>query len=154
MARPLKIDKYYRYKEVPERGGKISFGWEAVADIVLSQKLVLSYPSKSSKVTDLDIGWSHREGVSATSFDDYVLFFKALTGNSPSDFDGRWSDVEDQLEGERRLYNKSYREDEGKFLLNLSKLLSGKTERFSQYSRVFKAVDGAEYFGMIKSDKG
>ena len=137
-----RVKNIYRYKEAEnDHGQKILGGWESISNIDLDQKLVLSYPSKSLKVLEEYASSALIEGVSVSSASDYISFFSALTGEAPDDFHGKWAGRVDALELEHSLsLGERYTDGQGEFFVNLSALLSGVKERFSQFGRVYKAV--------------
>lgn len=137
MAR--KIDKYYKYHEVKQEDGTIAFGWIAVDSIDKSQNYVLSYPSKSKKVSEKDAAWSKEEGCSATTVADYSTYIERLVGQSPVDFLSEWSD---NIEAYPLV--RGWREETPSFLVNLCNLVTGNINSFTQFGRIYKRVNVEE----------
>lgn len=137
MAR--KIDKYYKYHEVKQEDGTIAFGWIAVDYIDKSQNYVLSYPSKSKKVSEKDAAWSKEEGCSATTVADYSTYIERLVGQSPVDFLSEWSD---NIEAYHLV--RGWREETPSFLVNLCNLVAGNISSFTQFGRIYKRVNVEE----------
>ena len=148
----MKISKFYSYKELPPEDGKILFGWNLLdsGDTLADKEVIVSYASKSKKVSPEDSSWSKEEGSSASSVEDYEKYFAALTGLSSADFISKWTDRLEDLERDRLLANKNYRKEEGAFLLSLAHILSGEKDKFSKFGRIFKRVNGSALF---KQDK-
>lgn len=148
----MKISKFYSYKELPPEDGKILFGWTLLdsGDSFIDKDVIISYPSKSKKISPEDSSWSKDEGSSASSVEDYEKYFFALTGLAPSTFMEKWDSKLDDLEVERKLLNKNYREEEGSFLFGIASILSGKKEKFSKFGRIFKRVNGNALFKEAK----
>jgi hypothetical protein len=135
-----KVDKLYAYRQdADSESAKIFFGWENTAVLNLSEKIVLSTVSKSKKLTEEEIEWSKKEGVTATSLEDYDRFFRASLDVSPADFLEKWDCRLGELELERKTSNPLYRDGEGKFLLALARFISTE-KRFSLFGRVYKVI--------------
>ena len=134
-----KIDKIYSYKEIRD-GTTIEFGWSESYYVDVSEPLVLSYPSKSKKVSDTDKAWSKTEGKTVASLSDYKSYFMSLTGSTPEDFISKWDRV-DLLEDYWKSKSPRYRDGEGKFLLDLANLISNGS-KFISFGRIYKKVDG------------
>ena len=148
----MKVDKFYLYKELPSKGGNIFFGWTTAESIEPFQEgdLIVSYASKSKKVSKEDVDWSKEEGSSASPLVDYEKYFFALTGLSPDSFLERWSSNPEALEESRKKNGSSYRDGEGVLLLNLAQLLTGKKDKFSKFGRIYKRIDGKTFFNSGK----
>ena len=135
------FDKFYSYGELePDSDGSIAFGWTSILSIPEGEDIVASYPSKSKRVTEDDVLWSTEEGRSAATLSDYRRYFSALTGSNPKDFLSTWEGKVESLESSQKSSFKGYRDNQGKFLLNLAKLLSGDKDRFSQFGRIYKMI--------------
>lgn len=132
-----KVDKYYKYVEVDQGKGVTAFGWVNAESIDESIDYILSYSSRSKKVSDEDSAWSQREGCSATSLVDYSAYVERLTGQSPQDFYTEWQDKIDSF----KISDKGWREGSAKFILNLCELILGKTNSFTQFGRIYKRVN-------------
>lgn len=132
-----KIDKYYKYLEVDQGKGVTAFGWVNVESIDEGLDYVLSYSSKSKKVSEEDSVWSEKEGCSATNLVDYSTYVERLTGQSPQDFYAEWQDKIDSFE----ISDKGWREGSAEFILNLCELILGKKNSFTQFGRIYKRVN-------------
>ena len=135
-----KIKNMYKYSEIKKVSGSTEFGWLEADDIDIGGKVVLSYPSKSKSFMSEDTEWSNSEGVSAISYNDYVLYFKSLTSLEPDEFVSRYSD--DQVARDAYLTNK-YNTITGKdidYIDSLARLLGG-GDRFIIYGRIFKIIE-------------
>lgn len=138
MAR--KIDKYYQYHEVKQEDGNIAFGWTVAESIDKTKDYVLSYPSRSKKISEKDLEWSSSEGCTATALSDYEIYIERLIEQEPQEFYLEWSDkIEDFIPP-----NKNWREGSAKFILNLCELVLGKRESFTFFGRIFKIVKADE----------
>jgi len=142
--------KFYSYKEIPQKDGKVIFGWIISENLSSDQDLIVSYSSKSKKVSEEDAAWSREEGVSASSVADYEKYLFALTGLSSEDFLEKWSENPGSLEENRRSLNPNYREGEGSLLLGVAALLNNKKEKFSKFGRIYKRVNGNVFFSKYK----
>lgn len=142
--------KFYSYKEIPQKDGKVVFGWTLSEELSLDQDLIVSYSSKSKKVSEEDAAWSRKEGMSASSVADYEKYLFALTGLSSEDFLEKWSDNLGSLEESRRGLNPNYREGEGSLLLSVAALLNNEKEKFSKFGRIYKRVNGNAFFSKYK----
>ena len=134
-----KVDKYYAYHEVAGDSGVIEFGWVISDSIDESQNYVLSYPSKSKKVSEKDAIWSREEGCSATTIADYSTYIERLVGQSPADFLSEWAD---NIEAYPLV--QGWREETPSFLINLCNLVVGNTNSFTQFGRIYKRVNVEE----------
>jgi len=135
-----KIKKIYTYLEKKKDKRTISFGWALSKSLDLNNPVVVSSVSKSKKVSDRDRAWSVKEGNSAATVLDYEKYFLSLTGEEPQAFIEKWESRTEELEELRKRLNKSYREEEGLFLLDLARLLdSGK--KFTKFGRIYKIID-------------
>jgi hypothetical protein len=132
-----KIDKYYKYLEVDQGKGVTAFGWVNAESIDEGLDYVLSYSSKSKKVSEEDSVWSEKEGCSATNLVDYSTYVERLTGQSPQDFYAEWQDKIDSFE----ISDKGWREGSAEFILNLCELILGKKNSFTQFGRIYKRVN-------------
>jgi len=131
-----KVDKYYQYHEEEQDDGSIAFGWILADSIDKSKDYVLSYPSRSKKISEKDLEWSNSEGCTATSLSDYEIYIERLIEQKPQDFLLKWSDKI----AEFSLPNENWREGSGEFILNLCELVLGKRESFTFFGRIFKRV--------------
>lgn len=135
-----KIDKYYQYHEEKQDDGNIAFGWILADSIDKTKDYVLSYPSRSKKISEKDLEWSNSEGCTATSLSDYEAYVKRLIEQEPQEFLLEWSDrISDFVPP-----NKNWREDSGRFVLNLCELVLGNRESFTFFGRIFKRVRADE----------
>lgn len=135
----LKVKTAFSYYEEKASDTEINFGWKTSDVESIEVPFVVSYGSKSKSISEEDLKWSKQAGVNAASLNDYLLYFKALTGDDPESFYKKWCNDLDALEDIRRSESVRYREGEGMFLISLSKLLySG--EKFTQYGRIFKLI--------------
>ncbi len=134
-----KIGKIYSYKEEQVSDSTVEFGWVKTDDLDISGPVVVSYPSKSKKVSEDDKEWSKKEGKNASSLECYIRYFSALTGLTPNAFLEEWEFDLEGLEEYRRDNNPSYRDEEGLFLINIAKLIS-ESKRFSQFGRIYKVI--------------
>jgi len=134
-----KVDKYYAYHEVAGDNGVIEFGWIISDSIDESQNYVLSYPSKSKRVSEKDAVWSREEGCSATTVADYSTYIEKLVGQSPADFLSEWVD---NIEAYPLV--QGWREETPSFLINLCNLVVGNTNSFTQFGRIYKRVNVEE----------
>lgn len=134
----ISVDKYYEYVEVDQGKGVAAFGWVNVESIDESIDYVLSYPSRSKKISDEDSAWSQREGCNAATLADYSIYVERLTGQSPQDFYAEWQDKIDSFE----ISDKGWREGSAKFILNLCELILKKKYSFTQFGRIYKRVNG------------
>ena len=135
----LKVKRAFSYYEERVSDTEINFGWKDSEVESVKAPFVVSYGSKSKSISDEDLSWSKQAGVNAASLDDYLLYFKALTGDDPDSFYKKWNNDLESLEEIRKSENTKYRDGEGSFLLSLSKLLSS-GEKFTQYGRIFKLI--------------
>jgi|TARA_R110001583_G_scaffold16234_35_gene66447 hypothetical protein len=133
-----KINKVYSYKEMRD-GSTIEFGWVESSGINIDEPIVLSYPSKSKKISDRDKEWSKDEGRTASTLSDYRKYFISITGSTPEDFISKWDDI-NLLEKHWKSKSPRYRDGEGKFLISLANLISNGS-KFIHYGRIYKRVD-------------
>jgi len=133
-----KIKKIYSYYEEKEKD-TIRFGWVPSKSLDLNNPVVVTSISKSKKVLDSDKEWSAKEGNNVASLGDYNKYFKALTGDVPTGFIGKWETKVVELEEHRRKGNENYRDNEGEFLLDMARLLSD-GKKFTKFGRVFKII--------------
>lgn len=131
-----KIDKYYQYHEVRQQDGTIAFGWISVDSIDKSKDYIISYPSKSKKVSEKDLDWSNSEGCTAITLSDCELYIQRLIGKEPKDFFSEWSDKIDEFVPPFR----TWREGSSNFILSLCELVLGNKENFTLFGRIYKRV--------------
>lgn len=98
-----KVDKIVSYYQMPQgKDGKILFGWKERDDLPKNEELILSKP-----IFD--------DGVILSTKEDYVLYFRSLTGMRPEEAIADPSDA--------RLDNLIVEKD---FLLGIANLLTSK----------------------------
>ena len=115
-----KIGKIYSYREERMSDDTIEFGWHKGETLDLDGPVVVSYPSKSKKVSDDDKEWSDREGKNASNLKCYMRYFSALTSLTANEFIETWEGNLEELEAYRRGNNPSYKDGEGLFLFNIA----------------------------------
>ena len=138
-VKKLKIKTCFAYHEEKISDTETTFGWVPMDNKGLEMPFVVSYGSKAKTVSENDAKWSKEAGVNAASLSDYMRYFTSLTGDTPSDFLGKWKDDLEKLEDLRRSANPQYRDGEGVFLVSLANLLLA-GGKFSQYGRIFKLI--------------
>lgn len=133
-----KINNIYAYHQAEANEGKIEYGWKVSEKLDLNQPIVVTYQSKSKKISDEDLEWSKSEGKNAANLSCYKSYFFAATRMSPDDFIERWSGSESELSSLNSF--KENRGDEGSFMIDLARFLKdgGKMIR---YGRIFKLVN-------------
>lgn len=137
FIRKHKINKLYSYSEVPS-GKFTEYGWESVDSIDISGGVIISYQSKSKKISQDDLDWSKEEGKNAASLNCYLKYFEAATKMSPKDFIAKWDGKEEELSSLNSTANN--RGDEGSFMIDLAKLIEG-GGKMVRYGRIFKLVN-------------
>ena len=138
-AKKYKVNSCFAYHEERTSDTEVSFGWIPMDKGRLETPFVMSYGSKAKSITEEDAKWSKNAGSNAASLSDYLRYFTALTGDSPSDFLDKWSDDSSGLEDLRKSSNPQYRDGEGVFLISLANLLKD-GGKFTQYGRIFKLI--------------
>lgn len=135
-----KISSIYSYLETRSSNSRVEFGWVIAKAIDINEPIVVSYPSRSKYINDIDKEWSKEEGKNATSLSDNERYFNALTGYSASQFIDIWSDNIGSFSDIWRDKNPNARDEEEEFLLDLARLIvNGK--RFTKFGRVFKIIN-------------
>ena len=70
------MDRILSYRQMPpNKDGAILFGWEEKNDLPKDKTLVISRSTKDGVVE-----------TSIATKEDYILYYKAITGHSPEDF--------------------------------------------------------------------
>jgi len=133
-----RINKIYSYQEVRD-GNRIEFGWGEASHLDLNDSIVISYPSRSKKVSEEDKVWSAKEGRSAASLTDYRSYFKSITSQSPENFIKKWDSI-DLLESFWKNNSKLYRDGEGQFLLSLANLIVNGS-KFISFGRIYRKIE-------------
>jgi hypothetical protein len=138
-VKKFKIKSCFAYHEERTSDTEVTFGWIPMEKDNLEMPFVVSYGSKAKSVNDNDAKWSKDAGINAASLSDYMRYFTSLTGDSPSDFLGKWNEDSGKLEEFRKTSNDQYRDGEGEFLISLANLLK-EGDKFTQYGRIFKLI--------------
>lgn len=133
-----KINNIYSYHQVALGDNRIEYGWKNSETLDLESPIVITYESKSKKISDEDLEWSKSEGKNAANLSCYLNYFTAATKMSPEEFIDKWSGNEDELSSLNTA--ESNRGDEGAFMIDLARFLSngGKMVR---YGRIFKIIN-------------
>jgi len=133
-----KINNIYSYHQAEVSDGRIEYGWKVSNDLDLRQPIVVTYQSKSKKISDEDLEWSKSEGKNAANLSCYMSYFFAATKMNPDEFIERWSGNESELNNLNSAENT--RGDEASFMIDLARFLrdGGKMIR---YGRIFKLVN-------------
>tara|TARA_B100000242_G_C42997992_1_gene463582 strand:- start:344 stop:787 length:444 start_codon:yes stop_codon:yes gene_type:complete len=133
-----KINNIYSYHQSEVKDGRIEYGWKNSDHLDLDGPIVVTYQSKSKKISDKDLEWSKLEGKNAANLSCYLNYFFASTRMNPEDFISRWSGKEDELSS-LNAFDEN-RGDEGSFMIDLAKFLKdgGKMVR---YGRIFKMIN-------------
>lgn len=133
-----KINNIYAYHQAELSNGRVEYGWKNSDTLNLENPIVVTYQSKSKKITDQDLEWSKAEGKNAASLSCYMDYFFASTRMTPEEFIERWSGSEEELSNLNSL--ESSRGDEGGFMIDLASfLLNG--GRMVRYGRIFKIIN-------------
>ncbi len=133
-----KINNIYTYHQTALDGNRVEYGWKNASELNLDEPIVLTYQSKSKKISDEDLRWSESEGKNAANISCYLNYFFASTKMTPESFLEKWSGNEDEL-AKLNTYDET-RGDEGLFMIDLARLLisGGKMVR---YGRIFKIIN-------------
>ncbi len=133
-----KINNIYSYHQNDLGDNKVEYGWKNSDDLNLDEPIVLTYQSKSKKISDEDLRWSESEGKNAANLSCYLNYFFASTKMSPEDFLDKWGGNENELT--KLNTSADTRGGEGLFMIDLARLLvnGGKMVR---YGRIFKIIN-------------
>ena len=83
-----KVDKILRYHQLPpDKDRRIAFGWEEKNELPKDKELIICRPTKRQKGE-----------VSISTREDYIYYFSAIAGSSPSDFLAKIESLKDELE--------------------------------------------------------
>lgn len=138
-----KVTTLYRY--YTEGVSEVHFGWIVVDSIDLSQKIVVSYPSKSKNATEEEKAAALSAGRSAATLDDYQQYFVALTGQDWAVF------LEKYPTSDELLSNTNYSETQGTFLYKLANFLL-KEKKINVSGRGYKMVEFDNEIGNKESE--
>jgi hypothetical protein len=133
-----KINNIYSYHQVELNDNKVEYGWKASEILNLDGPIVVTYQSKSKRISDEDLNWSEAEGKNAANLSCYLNYFYAATKMEPDAFLSEWNGNEGELSSLNTASDK--RGDEGLFMIDLARLLvnGGKMVR---YGRIFKIIN-------------